>query len=192
MVEFFMCTALVFSYVLMVAGVFCTLLGMITLLHWIKTPVVPSDDSNRINNIKSWWIGMTRPEVLAASYKSFRQDVMDNVDDVEFKREHDEFLRALDKGYKEGGIMEDKTRDNIITELQQRCKAMKLNEQQSLEYCAHTLGILISSIMEVVESETLRCDYEDKVLICELYTEEEIREFEDNDMDSNTDKPILH
>lgn len=69
--------------VLVVAGLFCTLLGLLTVVHWFKTPTAPSDDTNRINNIASWWIGLTRPDVLATSYKAFRQDVMANVDDVQ-------------------------------------------------------------------------------------------------------------
>ncbi len=69
--------------VLVVAGLFCTLLGLLTVFHWFKTPKAPSDDTNRLNNISSWWIGLTRPDVMATSYKFFRQDVMANVDDVE-------------------------------------------------------------------------------------------------------------
>lgn len=69
--------------VLIIAGLFCTLLGLLTVFHWFKTPQAPSDDTNRINNISSWWIGLTRPDVLAKSYKFFRQDVMANVDDVQ-------------------------------------------------------------------------------------------------------------
>ena len=69
--------------VLIVAGLFCTFLGLLTVFHWFKTPSAPSDDSNRINNIMSWWIGMTRPNVLATAYKAFQQDVMSNVDDIQ-------------------------------------------------------------------------------------------------------------
>ena len=73
----------VFLIVLMLAGIFCTLIGMLTVLHWFKTPKMPADDSNRLNNIASWWIGLTRPNVLAKSYKYFRNDILDNVDSVE-------------------------------------------------------------------------------------------------------------
>lgn len=69
--------------VLMVSGLFCTLLGLLTVVHWFKTPTTPNDPSNRINNIMSWWIGLTRPDVMGTAYKAFRQDVMDNVEDVE-------------------------------------------------------------------------------------------------------------
>lgn len=73
----------VLQTVLIVAGLFCTLVGLLTVVHWLRTPRAPSDDSNRINNITSWWIGLTRPDVLATSYKFFRQDVMANVEDVQ-------------------------------------------------------------------------------------------------------------
>jgi hypothetical protein len=69
--------------VLIVAGLVCTGIGLLTVFQWVKTPDAPSDDSNRINNITSWWIGLTRPEVMGKAYKAFRQDVMANVEDVE-------------------------------------------------------------------------------------------------------------
>lgn len=59
------------------------LLGAFTIFNWLKTPKSPNDSSNRINNIVSWWIGTTRPHVLGRCYKFFRQDVMDNINDVE-------------------------------------------------------------------------------------------------------------
>tara|TARA_R110000868_G_scaffold48122_1_gene156801 strand:- start:374 stop:628 length:255 start_codon:yes stop_codon:yes gene_type:complete len=73
----------IFLFVLMIAGIFCTLIGMLTVFHWFKTPKMPADDSNRLNNISSWWIGLTRPNVLAKSYQYFRNDLLDNVDAVE-------------------------------------------------------------------------------------------------------------
>lgn len=73
----------IFLVTLIIAGIFCTLIGMLTVFHWFKTPQMPADDSNRLNNIASWWIGLTRPNVLAKSYKYFRNDIMDNVDSVE-------------------------------------------------------------------------------------------------------------
>lgn len=80
-----------FINVLAFAGTFCTLLGLLTVIHWLKPAKDPADSSNRINNISSWWIGLTRPEILAEHYKYFRQDVLDNVSDV-------------DKSEKEGDI----------------------------------------------------------------------------------------
>ena len=73
----------IFLSTLIIAGLFCTLIGLLTMFHWFKTPTAPSDDSNRINNISSWWIGLTRPEVLATSYQYFKNDLLDNVKSVE-------------------------------------------------------------------------------------------------------------
>lgn len=73
----------IFLITLLIAGTFSTLLGLLTIFYWIKPADKPNDESNRINNITSWWIGLTRPEVLGTSYKLFRQDVMDNIKDVD-------------------------------------------------------------------------------------------------------------
>lgn len=77
------CGWLALQAVLIVAGLFSTLLGLLTIMHWIKTPKLPADTSNRINNIQAWWLGLTRPEILARSYKNFQNDVADNLDPVE-------------------------------------------------------------------------------------------------------------
>lgn len=69
--------------ILALSGMFCTLLGLLTVFYWCKPPKHPADSSNRLNNVASWWIGLTRQEVLAECYKYFRQDVMDNVKDVD-------------------------------------------------------------------------------------------------------------
>lgn len=66
-----------------VSALILMLIGALTVLYWFRKPKSPSDDTNRLNNIASWWIGLTRPEVLAKSYKYFRQDVMKNITDVE-------------------------------------------------------------------------------------------------------------
>lgn len=73
----------IFLTLLTVCGIFCTLIGALTIVQWAKTPNAPSDDSNRINNIMSWWIGLTRPEVMGAAHKAFRQDVLKNVKDID-------------------------------------------------------------------------------------------------------------
>lgn len=62
------------------------LIGLLTFFWWFKPAKEPADTSNRIGNISSWWIGLTRPDVLAKSYKYFQQDIMDNVEDVEKKK----------------------------------------------------------------------------------------------------------
>lgn len=73
---------------LTISGVFFTLIGILTVFYWLKPSKEPADSSNRINRISSWWIGLTRPEVLATSYAYFRQDVMDNVEAVQRDNDH--------------------------------------------------------------------------------------------------------
>lgn len=72
----------IFLITLLIAGIFCTLIGILTVFHWFKTPKMPSDATNRLNNIVSWWIGLTRPNVLAKSYKYFQNDLYENVKKV--------------------------------------------------------------------------------------------------------------
>lgn len=69
-----------FISLLLLGGCFCTLIGLITIFYWIKTPPTENDDSNRINNIKSWWIGLTRPQVLGKSYRAFKEDVLEQLE----------------------------------------------------------------------------------------------------------------
>ena len=57
-----------------------SMLGLLTVWYWFKPPRAPNDASNRINNVTSWWIGLTRPDVLGRAYKAFRNDVMDNIE----------------------------------------------------------------------------------------------------------------
>lgn len=71
----------IFLTILSVAGIFCTLIGMLTVFYWFKTPPQPNDSSNRINNIQSWWVGLTRPNVLGEAYnKHFSKDVMEQIE----------------------------------------------------------------------------------------------------------------
>lgn len=66
--------------VLILAGIFCTFLGILTVFHWVQSPKAPNDKSNRINNIKSWWLGLTRPEILGRAYDDFKKDVLEQVE----------------------------------------------------------------------------------------------------------------
>lgn len=75
------------TVVLIALGLACAAfplcLGLLTIFYWLKAPKAPADSSNRLNNIASWWIGLTRTEVMAKSWRYFRQDIMDNVRDAE-------------------------------------------------------------------------------------------------------------
>ena len=72
-----------FLTLLAFAGMLPLCIGILTIIWWFKAPPEPNDQSNRLNNIASWWIGLTRPQVLGKAYRYFRQDIMDNVRDVE-------------------------------------------------------------------------------------------------------------
>jgi|GEM_PF-2457983 hypothetical protein len=63
--------------------IFPCAIGIMTIYFWCKKPKPPADDSNRINNITAWWIGLTRPEVLAMSLKYFGNDVLENIKKVQ-------------------------------------------------------------------------------------------------------------
>ena len=69
----------VLQLVMIIGGLFTTLLGILTVFYWVKTPKTPSDTTNRINNITAWWIGLTRPSVLAGSFPFFTKDVLENI-----------------------------------------------------------------------------------------------------------------
>ena len=76
-----------FFALLTFAGMIPLCIGILTIIWWFKAPPEPNDQSNRLNNVASWWIGLTRPQVMGRAYRYFRQDVMDNVLDVENRRE---------------------------------------------------------------------------------------------------------
>lgn len=67
---------MVVLWIVLPALLFPYLIGILTIFYWCKEPKYPADSTNRINNIKSWWIGLTRTDVLARCYKSQRLDVM--------------------------------------------------------------------------------------------------------------------
>jgi len=77
----------IFFAMLAFAGMIPLAIGIFTIIWWCKAPPEPNDQSNRLNNIASWWIGLTRPEVMGNAYRYFRQDVMDNVRDAEQKKQ---------------------------------------------------------------------------------------------------------
>ena len=70
--------------VMIIGGLFTTIIGIVTVVQWLRTPNEPNDQSNRINNIMSWWIGLTRPDIVGHHYFAFQQDVMDNVEDIQW------------------------------------------------------------------------------------------------------------
>tara|TARA_Y100000310_G_scaffold134847_1_gene133763 strand:- start:342 stop:596 length:255 start_codon:yes stop_codon:yes gene_type:complete len=73
----------IFTSLLLLGGIFVLCIGLLTVFYWVKPSKRPADESNRINRISSWWIGLTRPEMLAKEYKYFQQDVVDNIESVQ-------------------------------------------------------------------------------------------------------------
>ncbi len=69
--------------ILLIATLPLTLIGSITVFYWIKKPKAPADESNRINNVVAWWVTLRHPQLYASAYKFFRQDVVENINDVE-------------------------------------------------------------------------------------------------------------
>ena len=59
------------------------LIGILTVIWWFKKPLPPADSTNRLNNVASWWKGLTRSHENAKDFHYFRQDLMDNINDVE-------------------------------------------------------------------------------------------------------------
>lgn len=55
-----------FAVTLMVAGLFATLLGLITIVHFVRAKRKPMDESNRINHVRLWWFALTRPELFVS------------------------------------------------------------------------------------------------------------------------------
>ena len=62
---FFYATA-AFALMLMVSGLFATILGFITIVHFVKAKREPMDESNRINHVRLWWFALTRPELFVS------------------------------------------------------------------------------------------------------------------------------
>lgn len=67
-------------------GTFTTLLGTLTVFYWCKAPKAPNDSTNRINNIKGWWLGMTNPQLLGNLYEEFQQDVLEALTEINPKK----------------------------------------------------------------------------------------------------------
>ena len=72
---------LIFSIILilLVSGLMVSLLGLITIVQFIKTKPAPMDSSNRINHIRLWWFALTRPELFTGQFPWLKQDELDNI-----------------------------------------------------------------------------------------------------------------
>lgn len=111
-------------------------IGALTVFHWFKSPKVPMDSSNRINNIVAWWLGLTRPEVLARHYDFFKNDVMENVEGVQRVREKiiheskDDFIKRMESDLDEVFNAEEVKRDKEISDLQSAVFSGSLTDEE--------------------------------------------------------------
>jgi len=70
---------IVFVCVLLVAGIFATGIGILTLIHLVRNKPLPMDESNRINHVRLWWFVLTRPELFVNNFPWLKQDEFDNM-----------------------------------------------------------------------------------------------------------------
>ena len=69
----------IFLYIFLSAALIPFAIGMLTILHFVRSPKAPADTSNRINRIRLWWFALTRPELFVDSFDWLKHDELDNV-----------------------------------------------------------------------------------------------------------------
>jgi predicted CDP-diglyceride synthetase/phosphatidate cytidylyltransferase len=67
--------------VLLVSGIFSTLIGLVTLVQFARNKRLPADESNRINHIRLWWFVLTRPELFVNAFPWLKHDEYNNIKD---------------------------------------------------------------------------------------------------------------
>lgn len=67
-------------YVLAFAGIVPTLIGLLTVFHWVRPQHKPADTSNRINAIRLWWFALTREELFVGLFPWLRGDEHENME----------------------------------------------------------------------------------------------------------------
>jgi len=63
---------------MVIAGIFATAIGLLTLVQFARTKSLPMDTSNRINHIRLWWFVLTRPELFVNNFPWLKNDELDN------------------------------------------------------------------------------------------------------------------
>jgi len=71
----------ILQFILTLAGVFFTLIGLFTFYHLLRPQKAPADSSNRINKFRLWWFALTREDKFAERFAWLRNDEWDNVAD---------------------------------------------------------------------------------------------------------------
>jgi len=63
---------------MVIAGIFATAIGLLTLVQFTRSKSLPMDKSNRINHIRLWWFVLTRPELFVNEFPWLKNDELDN------------------------------------------------------------------------------------------------------------------
>ena len=69
----------IFLGLLILGGLFFTLIGMFTFYHLLRPQKAPADSSNRINAFRLWWFALTREDKFVERFPWLRNDEWDNV-----------------------------------------------------------------------------------------------------------------
>lgn len=75
-------TISVILFYLSVALLPFSLLGLLTVYHWIKPAKHPVEKSNIINSIRLWWFALTRREKFVNVFSWLKNDEWENIKDV--------------------------------------------------------------------------------------------------------------
>ena len=72
----------IFSATLLISGIFCTLVGLLTVIQiFVRSKKPPADSSNRIGHLRLWWFALTRPGLFVDTFPWLKNDELDNFKD---------------------------------------------------------------------------------------------------------------
>lgn len=66
-------------YTLAACGIPVALIGLLTVVQFIRPAHPPMDESNRINRIRLWWFALTRPELFVGAFPWLKNDELENM-----------------------------------------------------------------------------------------------------------------
>jgi hypothetical protein len=64
---------------LLLGGIFAQLIGILTIIFWMRPSKFPADESNRINAIRLWWFALTRRELFVKLFPWLTKDELENM-----------------------------------------------------------------------------------------------------------------
>jgi UPF0716 family protein affecting phage T7 exclusion len=82
MLEILYAVLIILAIILAISGIIATLIGLVTLLQFVRNKIPPADESNRINHIRLWWFVITRPELFVDTFPWMKNDEYDNIKDT--------------------------------------------------------------------------------------------------------------